>query len=110
MLSRSRWATPKNPKITPKPFFPPSQPPFCVSFPPPPPPGLRDVVHHPQVVGAELGEPLGDAGVLGARLPPALTCGCGCVCVWWGTGSTGTDWERWEEERAAALSTHLRPF
>lgn len=103
-----------DPKKTPKSPQNPSSPPpsrhFACPSPPPPPPGLRDVVHHPQVVGAELGEPLGDAGVLGARLPPALTCGCGCVCVWWGTGSTGTDWERWEEERAAALSTHLRPF
>ncbi|XP_068780297.1 protein-serine O-palmitoleoyltransferase porcupine isoform X5 [Struthio camelus] len=42
--------------------------------------GLRDVVHRAQVVGAELGQPLGDAGLLGRRLPPPLT---------------GTDWEHW---------------
>ncbi|XP_054667516.1 protein-serine O-palmitoleoyltransferase porcupine isoform X3 [Grus americana] len=41
--------------------------------------GLWDVLHHPEMVGAELGQPLGDAGLLGARLPPALRA----------TGSTG---------------------
>ncbi|XP_068280773.1 protein-serine O-palmitoleoyltransferase porcupine isoform X1 [Nyctibius grandis] len=48
--------------------------------------GLRDVLHHPQVVGAALGQSLGDAGLLGARPPAALS-------HWDRLGATGSDWE-----------------
>lgn len=69
----------KTPRIHPKTLhFPPSRPDplhlrHFVSFPPSSSIGLRDGLHHPQVVGAQLGQPLGDAGLLGARPPPALT-------------------------------------
>lgn len=36
------------------------------------PAGLRHGLHHPEVVGAELGQSLGDTGLLGAGPPAAL--------------------------------------
>ena len=66
---------------------PPSSPiaPGDISGCPPPPAGLRHGLHHPEVVGAELGQSLGDAGLLGAGPPAALTLGQ--------LGATGSNWE-----------------
>lgn len=61
------------------------------------PSGLRHGLHGAQVVRAELGQSLGDAGLLGAGPAAALR-------LWEGTGR---NWEHWEERAPQSAAAPL---
>ncbi|XP_051631662.1 uncharacterized protein LOC127465196 isoform X2 [Manacus candei] len=78
--------------------------------------GLWDVLHHPQVVGAALGEPLGHPGLLAPGAAAALSprgalggAGGALGATGRALGALGGHWERWEDPAAPARGRSAPP-